>query len=197
MPETFFISDTHFGHERIIHLSKRPFACVDEMNETLINNWNEVVRPNDIVWHLGDFGMGADVPASAFASRLNGEIHLIEGNHDQQTIRDCENSFASIQLMKTISIDGQKIVLCHYPMREWDKSWRGSWHLFGHVHGRLDNEPYTKSMDVGVDSNLYRPISFDEVRNFLAERPSFAEFTGGELRNFRRKKDKSGTPDSS
>lgn len=189
MPETFFISDTHFGHERIIHLSKRPFASIEEMNETLVNNWNKIVGPKDIVWHLGDFGMGSDAPANSFAERLNGEIHLIEGNHDQITIRDCAGSFASIQLMKTISLDGQKIVLCHYPMREWDKSWRGSWHLFGHVHGRLDTEPYSKSMDVGVDSNSYRPLSFEDVREFMDDQPTFAEFTGGELRNHRGNRD--------
>ncbi|MEP0518947.1 MAG: metallophosphoesterase family protein [Hyphomicrobiales bacterium] len=182
MPETFFISDTHFGHERIIHLSRRPFTSVEEMNEALIKNWNAVVGPKDVVWHLGDFGMGSDTPSREFAKRLNGKIHLIEGNHDQKTVRDCADCFASIGLMKMISIDTQKVLLCHYPMREWDKAWRGSWHLFGHVHGRLDNEPFSKSMDVGVDSNNYHPVSFEQVREYMDEQPTFAEFTGGELR---------------
>lgn len=183
MSETFFISDTHFGHERIIYLAKRPFASVEEMNEALIANWNSVVGPKDTVWHLGDFGMGSDTPSSSFATRLNGKIHLIEGNHDQKTVRDCSDSFASISSIKMISVEAQKIVLCHYPMREWDKSWRGSWHLFGHVHGRLDNEPFSKSMDVGVDSNSYTPVSFEDVRAHMDGQPSFAEFTGGEVRN--------------
>lgn len=186
MAETFFISDTHFGHDRIINLSKRPFANVEEMNEALIANWNAVVAPKDVVWHLGDVGMGSDEAASTFLKRLNGKIHLIEGNHDNKTVRDCADCFASIDLMKMISVEGQKILLCHYPMREWDKAWRGAWHLFGHVHGRLDNEPYSKSMDVGVDSNAYKPLSFEQVRTHMESQPSFSDFTGEELRHYQK-----------
>lgn len=182
MPDTFFISDTHFDHKSIIHLSKRPFETVSDMNEALIANWNAMIRPKDTVWHLGDFSMGSDQPASVFADRLNGNIHLIEGNHDQKTVRDCANSFASIDLIKTISVDGQLIVLCHYPMREWDKAWRSSWHLFGHVHSRLDDTPFSKSMDVGVDSHNFRPLSYEDVRNFMQNQDSFPHFSGGEVR---------------
>lgn len=182
MPETFFTSDTHFDHQPIIHLSKRPFESVSEMNETLIANWNAVVSPKDTVWHLGDFSMGSDQPASVFVNRLNGSIHLIEGNHDHKTVRDCAGSFASIDLMKTISLDNQRIILCHYPMREWNKAWRGSWHLFGHVHGRLDSEPFSKSMDVGVDSNHFRPLAFEKIRAFMQDQEDYPHFAGGEVR---------------
>lgn len=182
MSETFFTSDTHFDHESIIHLSNRPFKSVDEMNEALIANWNAVIGPKDTVWHLGDFSMGSNQRASVFADRLNGSIHLMEGNHDHKTVRDCASSFASIDLMKTISVDSQRIVLCHYPMREWDKAWRGSWHLFGHVHGRLDNEPFSKSMDVGVDSHHFRPLAFEEIRIFMQGQEEFPRFAGGEVR---------------
>lgn len=182
MPDIFFTSDTHFDHESIIRLSKRPFQTVTEMNEALIANWNAVIRDQDTVWHLGDFCIGSDEPASTFASRLNGTIHLIQGNHDDRTVRDCAASFASIDTMKSISVDGQHIFLCHYPLREWNRAWRGSWHLFGHVHGRLDNEPRSKSLDVGVDSRNYRPVSFEEIRGVMRDRPEYPEVAGGELR---------------
>lgn len=182
MPDTFFTSDTHFGHESIIHLSNRPFDSVSDMNEALITNWNAVIRPQDTVWHLGDFSMGSDQPASVFADRLNGKIHLIQGNHDDKTVRDCADSFESIDVIRTISLDSQRIVLCHYPMREWDKAWRGSWHLFGHVHGRLDKTPFSKSMDVGVDSNNYRPLAFEEIRAIMQDKEDYPYFAGGEVR---------------
>ncbi len=176
MPEHFFTSDTHFGHESIIRLCKRPFQSVMEMNETLIDNWNAAVSKSDIVYHLGDFSMGSDVPASSFARRLNGIVHLIEGNHDKKTIRDNADCFSSIHQLKSISIAKQKIFLCHYPMREWDHAWRGAWHLFGHVHGRLDSQDHSKSLDVGVDSHNYAPISFEELRAIMDEREEFPQF---------------------
>lgn len=182
MSDIFFTSDTHFGHESIIHLSSRPFANVDEMNEALIANWNAVVGPRDTVWHLGDFAMGTDRPAGDFANRLNGKIHLIQGNHDDRTVRDCASCFASIDLMKSIQVDGQRIALCHYPLREWEKAWRGAWHLYGHVHSRLDPILFSKSMDVGVDSNHYRPVAFEDIRTIMSEREDFPQFAGGEIR---------------
>ncbi|PCJ85001.1 MAG: phosphoesterase [Hyphomicrobiales bacterium] len=176
MPNVFFTSDTHFGHESIIRLCERPFESVEAMNEALIDNWNAKISKKDIVFHLGDFSMGTDTPPSVFAKRLNGTIHLIEGNHDQKTIRDHADCFASIHQMKTISVERQKIFLCHYPMREWDHAWRGTWHLFGHVHGRLDSQEHSKSLDVGVDSHGYKPLAFEELQAIMAERQNFPQF---------------------
>ena len=82
MTETYFTSDTHFGHRNILEYEKeaRPFETVEEMNEQLIANWNDTVRPKDIVFHLGDFAFGAiNVP---IADRLNGYKRLVMGNHD-------------------------------------------------------------------------------------------------------------------
>lgn len=76
MSKVFFTADTHFGSERTLTLSRRPFKTVEEMDETLINNWNSVVGKDDIVWHLGDFGNYEVV------KRLNGKINLIWGNYE-------------------------------------------------------------------------------------------------------------------
>lgn len=176
MTQIFFTSDTHFDHSNIIHLAKRPFADLDEMNAALIDRWNAKVGSKDVVYHLGDFAFGDPTRASTFAKELNGAIHLIEGNHDADTVRYCRDNFASISATKDLSIDGQRLVLCHYPLREWNRAWRGSWHLFGHVHGRLDGEPHAKSLDVGVDSHNYAPIAFEEVAALMDARQSFADF---------------------
>jgi len=79
----FFTSDTHFGHENIIKYCKRPFANAAEMDKALIRNWNRVVGPHDLVYHLGDFAVGGG-PAGPYLDQLNGRIILIHGNHDER-----------------------------------------------------------------------------------------------------------------
>lgn len=81
MSNIFFTSDTHFGHTNILQFCNRPFHSVQEMNEALINNWNNVVRPEDTVYHLGDFAFGGSQLWNDVLSKLNGHIYLILGNH--------------------------------------------------------------------------------------------------------------------
>jgi calcineurin-like phosphoesterase family protein len=159
----FFTSDTHFGHEAIIGLCERPFASVAEMDEALIEKWNAMIAPEDSVYHLGDFSFRNARPLAEYRRALNGTIHLITGNHDFPLTRDYERQFASVFSILEIGLNGKRIVLCHYPMREWHGSWRGVWHLHGHLHGRLNHEPLGYSLDVGVDSNEYHPWSFEEI----------------------------------
>ena len=94
---------------------------------------------------------------------MNGQIHLIAGNHDDETIAQHASLFASVSHIREIHEGGHRIVLCHYPMREWHGSWNRSRHLFGHVHGRLDHEPHGYSLDVGADAHDFRPWSLDEI----------------------------------
>jgi calcineurin-like phosphoesterase family protein len=166
----FFISDTHFGHENIIATCNRPFANAGEMDEALIARWNERVRPGDIVYHLGDFSYRNATAADAYLPQLNGEIHLIAGNHDGETLAQHARLFASVSQILEIRAGGQRIVLCHYPMREWHGSWRNAWHFFGHVHGRLNHEPHGFSLDVGADSHDFRPWNLDEIGRLFETR---------------------------
>jgi len=152
----YFTSDTHFNHKRILQYSSRNFFSIEEMNETIIKNWNSVIKENDIVYHLGDFCFGNPKP---FIDRLNGKIIFIKGSHDK---------WMNEPYMRVISPgikdeygNNRIIVLCHYSMRSWEKSHYASYHLFGHHHGVL--EPYGLSFDVGVDCWNYCPVSFDEV----------------------------------
>ncbi len=172
-----FTSDTHWGHKNIIKYSNRPFSSVEEMDETLINNWNAVVKPNDIVWHLGDFAFCDYKSFTQILRRLNGTKNVILGNHDKIIINNWDNLIDSkllnsIQYYKELKADGQMIVLLHYGMRVWNKSHHGSIHLYGHSHGSLP--PHGKSVDVGVDSkeitSEYRPVSLDEVIKYMSKR---------------------------
>ncbi len=173
----FFTSDTHFGHENIIRTCDRPFATVAEMDEALIARWNERVRADDTVYHLGDFCFRSSRSADTYLRQLNGQIHLIAGNHDSQTLSHHAGLFASVSLIREIHLAGRHIVLCHYPMREWHGSWRNAWHLFGHVHGRLNHEPHGYSLDVGVDSHEFRPWSLNEIEHLFETRKN--PFGGG------------------
>lgn len=177
MSNIYFVSDTHWGHKNIIQYSNRPYNNVDEMNEALIKNWNALVKPEDTVYHLGDF---AFMPYREFKNtvrRLNGYINVVLGNHDNvisNNIKDLisSNSLASVQNYLEIKPAGQMIVLFHYGQRVWNKSHHGSIHLYGHSHGSLP--PFGKSVDVGVDckeiTNEYRPIHLDEVLTYMKNR---------------------------
>jgi len=178
----FFTSDTHFNHANIIKYCMRPFADKDEMNEALINNWNSVVKENDIVFHLGDFMFGNMNRFWDFRSRLNGKIYLIHGNHDYELMDkvNVDDGFEIVTSQLNIVINGQKIYLNHFPLLTFDGIYKEkpSWQLFGHVHSNK-NIPGTSAdvkrldyllpmqYDVGVDNNNYRPISFDEVKSII------------------------------
>lgn len=182
--ERWFTADTHFCHVAMLTLQKRPYASTEEMDEDLIRRWNEVVGRGDIVYHLGDFGVKMpDGRALEIFQRLKGEKFLIIGNHDHKNAEVLKLKWRWTGLRKNVTIDGQRIVLDHYPLQVWDQSMRGSWNLYGHVHSYLPEHRTCLKMDVGVDAKphgqpLYRPISFDEVREIFSQRElckSFAE----------------------
>jgi calcineurin-like phosphoesterase family protein len=164
---TWFTADTHFGHKNIITLCNRPYDSVEEMDESLITNWNNMVRDGDVIYHLGDFAFGD--PWKYF-DRLNGFIKIIPGSHDKVLERDIKSGMGrkiTFEKLTEIKVDlkgtQQLIVLCHYAMRSWNKSHYGSWHLYGHHHGNLP--PHGLSFDAGVDTNDYYPYSLEDVRN--------------------------------
>ena len=160
MDDVYFTSDTHFGHTRMLDF--RPFTTVEEMDEELIFRWNMTVGKNDRVYHLGDFSFHNRENTAKILDRLNGQIHLIKGNHDKMLDR-FRDRFASYQDYKTARVGSQRLVLFHYAMRVWDQSHYGSWHLYGHSHGNPPDDPHALSMDVGVDTNGLTPYSFWEI----------------------------------
>lgn len=137
-----------------------------EHDEALVQNWNTVVTRDDIVYHLGDLGLCHSTYLGKILNRLNGSIHIILGNHDKTALQISKTAnvkrFASISDSKYIRVENQHIFLLHYAMRTWRSSYHGSWHLFGHSHGRM--APFGKSFDVGVDCWDYKPVSFDCVK---------------------------------
>lgn len=163
----FYTADTHFSHSNIIRYCQRPFKSTAEMDDQIITNWNTMIQKTDTVYHLGDFAFCSPGRFEELMKRLNHrELHLIKGNHDKSALRQqVKGYFASIQdvLFQTIQHKGKKyeIFLSHYAHRSWPKSFHGSWHLFGHSHGKLG--PQGLSFDVGVDANNFWPWSLENV----------------------------------
>lgn len=171
MTDHWFVSDTHFCHTNIIKYCDRPFKDVDKMNEGLIQNWNKCVKPNDIIFHLGDFMFGTRRLAD-IGARLNGRKHLIIGNHDEGNIKKLQKSelFIWIRHYSCLKIGNLRIILCHYPFARWDRAHHGAYCLHGHCHG--DYQPTKgKILDVGIDNHPeFRPWHLDEVNRFMAKR---------------------------
>ena len=173
----FFTSDTHFNHTNIIRYCDRPFKNTDEMNEKLISNWNSVVAPDDIVFHLGDFCLGGSAEWTKVLDRLNGKIYLIIGNHDLKNMKQgFIGRFEHVAMEMRIEIGKQKIYLNHYPFLCFEGGYKDVWQLFGHVHTRKNNTGidagrlqylYPTQYDVGVDNNDFMPVSFEQVKKII------------------------------
>lgn len=206
--QVWFTSDSHYNHSNLCKgVSRwsnvdgaRDFTTVEEMNNALVDRYNEVVDQNDEVYHLGDWSWGGTDKIKEFHSRLICKnIHLILGNHDKEIERNSEGVkglFKSVTTSKQIYVEGQMIVLSHYAHTVWNKSHRDAWMLFGHSHGTLkrtfpaetalemldngkinelrsmlkDEKMTGSTFDVGVDSHDFYPWSFEEVKREMAKR---------------------------
>ena len=187
----FYVADTHFGHENIIKLCKRPFASVAEMNEALIENWNKRVKGGDRVYILGDM-FYKTVDAEEILDRLKGENHLILGNHDASWLeeytveheekealphksyrfvkskRDLCAYFKSVSQILQITDGDKASVLCHYPLLTWKHESR-LYMIHGHLHDNT-SDPFfhhltenERILNAGVEINGYAPVTFLEL----------------------------------
>ena len=169
----YYTSDLHFNHTNIIKYEDRPFKDSKEMDEFLIQKWNDRVLKGDEVYVLGDFAFSDGLYANDLLKRLNGQKFLIKGNHDKFLQDGAFNRslFVWIRDYAKINDDGNKVILFHYPIAVWDCCHHGSIHLYGHVHSNKDNHhplllnlPET-AINVGVDVNDYEPKTLRELLN--------------------------------
>jgi len=181
---TWFTADQHFDHSNIIEYADRPFSHVDEMNNILIQRWNMNIGPNDTVYLLGDFTLGAD--AQNFFSRLNGKINVLANytHHDRRWLenfnlafyRSMSGQYVHLEPpLLTLRFDNVKkngrllpIALCHFPLAVWENKHYGAIHLHGHSHGKYipaGTAIWEKGFiwDVGVDNNDFCPVSLRQV----------------------------------
>ena len=160
--KVFLTADTHFGHEKIIEYCARPFKNVAEMNQVLVENWNATITRDTVVYHLGDFIWTRKAIADILP-RLNGKIKLVYGGHDFPYL-NMYKKYPNITVLSPLAVEninGTVAVLCHFPLRSWERKEYGACHFYGHTHGNL--LPLYKSWEVGVDCNNFYPISLEEA----------------------------------
>ena len=157
-------SDNHFHHEKIIQLEGRPFLSVEEMNETLIDRWNLLIKPKDDAYILGDLTLGSKKENIELFPKLNGKKYLIKGNHDRVT-KDWYEHFIWIKDYHELKAFKQTFILFHYPIYSWRKKEKGYIHLHGHTHGG-DSHPdfdHALKLNVGVGLNNYYPLELEHI----------------------------------
>lgn len=177
----WFISDIHVDHTNVLRLSDRPFQNIQEMERTIVNNINKVVRPDDVLILGGDICLGKKEAWIRFLSSLHTKnVILVKGNHDTwQNIPKDMLTLIVEQLV--LRLHGRLFVVSHYPYRcsWWRAFWKrlhpavlspkrpkdnGLWLLHGHDHRRsilVDYHP--RMLSIGVDANNFKPISADEI----------------------------------
>lgn len=172
----YFTADEHYWHRNILWMENRPWDNISEMNKGLISNNNKIVKPEDTVFHLGDFCLSSKKRSLEILEALTGKHILIKANHDKwlkvgsndtvfRTDEKLVSSYKYASAILEIEIKGQLLVLSHYAMRSWPRSHYGSWNLFGHSHCKL--EPIGNQYDIGVDCNDYYPVSFEEIEKII------------------------------
>lgn len=173
MNEIFFTADLHFQHKFMADLRGVGREHLDEHDEMLCDNWKALVGRKDTVYFLGDFSFGGLEQTRKIFESLPGNKHLIAGNHDPNRIK--RFGWASVHDLHKVSADGQKYVLCHYPLLTWPNAHHGVWHLHGHTHNNL-RAPVSTRLDVGVDCSEshglkpFSPFSIDDVHRILSVR---------------------------
>lgn len=168
----YLTSDLHFHHKNILDWSKetRPWDSVEEMNEGLIEAWNKTVRPNDTIYHLGDFSFSNANKTRPILERLNGNKVFIWGNHEYRQNKKLMLEFGEGYDYKEIKHEGDLFCLFHYPIMNWKNRHYGAYHFFGHVHGGYKDVNMGRALDVGWDS-VGKIISIDEAKELVKDNP--------------------------
>lgn len=144
----FITSDHHFNHKNIIKYCKRPYKSVFEMNEDMIDKWNKVVSKEDFVYHLGDFAFAKNPSQiKEIRSRLDGEIFLIPGNHDNKSYL----KKAGIKISDGCRVAIKNLILTHRPLDDIKK---GFVNVHGHIH---EKDTFGRRMNVSVDVTNFEP----------------------------------------
>ena len=166
MSEIFLTSDLHFCHNKEFCYGPRGFSTVDEMNEALVENYNKIVRPDDIVYILGDCVLNDNEKGMKLLRSLNGHKYIALGNHDtRDRIEQYLHIAEAVEFGYRFRHKKIELWLSHYPMMmgNFDDP-KPVWNLSGHTHSKdpfehADNRVY----NVCVDAHNNTPITLDEA----------------------------------
>lgn len=153
MTKYWVTADQHWNHTNIIKYTDRPYKDVVEMNEALILNWNTVVQPEDVVFHLGDVGLfKTEVDAKQIVTQLNGHKILIFGNHDKRKWDWLDIGFSECGAGPVIF---QNYILSHKPL-QFHQNLDMRTNLHGHIHEKPS--PCDWQINVSVEQTNYTPV---------------------------------------
>lgn len=164
MSDIFVISDTHFNHANILKFCRdKDFQSVEEMNEVMIERWNAVVKPQDKVYHLGDFAMGPRAEHHKFVTALNGKKRLVVGNHDD--IKNLAPYFQKVVMWRMFSEWG--LLLTHVPVHPstlGESRFSGNQMINVHGHIHANKSPDGPYKCVCVEQIDYTPVNIEELK---------------------------------
>lgn len=160
MTKLFFISDLHLGHKNVLRFDNRPFETIEEHDEAIIKRWNEMVSCKDHVYILGDVSWHGKQTTISIMKQLNGEKHLIVGNHDKELLKSKEfcSLFDEITDYKEIKVGSNGLVLCHYPILCFNRHYYGWYHFYGHVHNSAEYDVVEVSR-LSLENTLKAPCN--------------------------------------
>jgi len=158
----WLISDTHFYHTNVIKYSGRPFETTEQMNRVMINNWNRMVKKQDYIYHLGDFGFSTAENLREIVSKLNGVKILVKGNHDRGSFKKyLDLGFDAVYANSVLLND--RYLLSHRPIELEEGS--QFFNIHGHIHQHnLDSNLH---FNASVEQIEYTPILFEKVKKIL------------------------------
>lgn len=168
----FVTSDTHLGHENVLKFTDdrgelvrgKRFHSTKEMDECILDNWNKVVRPGDIVYHLGDVFFGSEDYFKKLWPKFNGKKRLVIGNHDNVRFLSSGAFFSKVMLWRMFP--EFNCILSHVPIetssiRVWDDYGKPSVNIHGHIHQK--DPPTERHVNVSVERTNYTPVNLEEL----------------------------------
>lgn len=186
----YYVSDLHIGHNNAIRFDNRPFADINEMECEIISRWNKKVNSDDDVYILGDIFYHYKKDKAEFLQKLNGKLHLIVGNHDYEMLNtgaalDC---FETVDNLKRTIDDGRMVIVCHFPITSWNMKHHGAYHVYGHVHSKINEETLfmmkqERAFNAGCMINNYEPCTLEELEknNMLFSEAAFRSNSDNEI----------------
>lgn len=192
----WFTSDLHLGHRNVIRFCDRPFADEKEMGRGLIQNWNDTVGDNDIVFVLGDtFWFNDSHSIKRVLSQLKGkDIYILPGNHDDfesyhRVVDPRIHLCADIVVVWFTEENKPKreVWLSHYPMMTWPHRENGTYQFFGHIHSQPDKFEgvdqdlplHWNQADVGCDYWNWKPVELDTLIDYCkGKKEELEQLTG-------------------
>ena len=164
MAKTWYISDTHFGHGKVIEYEERPFPDADAMDTLLIQNWNQKVQPEDLVYHLGDVSFHKKERTREILRQLNGTKICIRGNHDFKPTAMMNLGFDACLESGFIRIGRHDCYISHEP---FPMSAPNTWMIHGHVHSKWKVLPFDRKICVSVENWQYSPVQDTELISIM------------------------------